>query len=79
MKELHKSEDYDPTEWEKFSIIYMTYFFYSVGVSFCEQTIETKEGKELLEMVKTVEFDVIVQDITLYQCLYGLWEVRIIY
>ncbi|CAL1673539.1 unnamed protein product [Lasius platythorax] len=75
MKELHKSEDYDPTEWEKFSIIYTTYFLYSVGVSFCEQTIETKEGKELLEMVKTVEFDVIVQDITLYQCLYGLWEV----
>lgn len=77
MKDLHNSEDYDPTEWEKYSTIYTTYFFYNVGITFCEKTIETKEAKELLEMIKTVEFDVIVQDITLYQCLYALWEVRI--
>ncbi|XP_072759090.1 UDP-glucosyltransferase 2-like [Anoplolepis gracilipes] len=76
MKELHESEDYDPNEWENFGIIYTTYFLYvHWATPFCEKTIETKEAKELLEMIKNVEFDVIVQDVTLYQCLYGLWEV----
>lgn len=42
----------------------------------CEKMIENKGAKRLLETVKNVEFDVIVQDITLYQCLYGLWEVK---
>ncbi|EFN78744.1 UDP-glucuronosyltransferase 2B18 [Harpegnathos saltator] len=41
----------------------------------CEKIINTKAAKELLETVKNIEFDVIVQDVTLNQCLYGLWEV----
>lgn len=77
MKELAESDDYDPNEWEKYGIIYGVYHLYNLGISFCEKTTATKEAKELLEMIKNVKFDVIVQDVTLYQCLYGLWEVRI--
>jgi len=77
MEQLHESEDYDPNEWEKFSVTYATYFLYNIASSSCEKTIETKEAKELLEMIKNVEFDVIVQDVTLHQCLYGLWQVRL--
>ncbi|GAB1860215.1 UDP-glucuronosyltransferase 1-9-like isoform X1 [Camponotus japonicus] len=75
MEQLHESEDYDPNEWEKFSVTYATYFLYNIASSSCEKTTETKEAKELLEMIKNVEFDVIVQDVTLHQCLYGLWQV----
>ncbi|XP_070154423.1 UDP-glucosyltransferase 2-like [Polyergus mexicanus] len=75
MKELAESKDYDPNEWERLSIIEGIYFVYNWGISFCEKTIAIKEARELLEMIKNVEFDVIVIDVTLYQCLYGLWEV----
>ncbi|KYN13191.1 UDP-glucuronosyltransferase 2B19 [Trachymyrmex cornetzi] len=53
----------------------MEYFVYEWGINSCDAIIQTKAAKELLEMIKSVEFDVIVQDITLTQCLYGLWEV----
>ncbi|KAL6445603.1 hypothetical protein ACFW04_000851 [Cataglyphis niger] len=75
MKELAESDDHDPNEWAKQGIIYGIYYLYNKGMSLCEQTIATKEAKELLKMIKNVKFDVIVQDVTLYQCLYGLWEV----
>ncbi|XP_018316261.1 UDP-glucuronosyltransferase 1-7C-like [Mycetomoellerius zeteki] len=74
MKIYEESEDYNPSEWEQYSAFYMGYFIYQLGIDACDTIIETKAAKELLEMIKTVEFDVIVQDITLFQCLYGLWE-----
>lgn len=77
MQQWQESEDYDPNEWGKFSPIYMSYFMYSVALSACEKVVETNEAKELLEIIKNVEFDVIIQDVTLHQCLYGLWQVRI--
>ncbi|XP_011705118.1 PREDICTED: UDP-glucuronosyltransferase 2B19-like, partial [Wasmannia auropunctata] len=75
MKTYEESEDYNPSEWERYSVIRMAYFTYQWGIQACEAEIKTKAAKELLEMVKTVKFDVIVQDITLHQCFYGLWEI----
>lgn len=69
-------KDYNPTQWEK-SIFYMTYATYQRAIYGCDRVIKTNAARELLEMIKTVEFNVIVQDITLHQCLYGLWEVKI--
>ncbi|XP_011860567.1 PREDICTED: UDP-glucuronosyltransferase 2B19-like isoform X2 [Vollenhovia emeryi] len=75
MQTYEEADDYNPHEWEQYSVIYMSYFTYLWGVNACETVVKTKSAKELVEMVKTVEFDVIVQDITLSQCLYGLWEI----
>jgi len=77
MKTYEKSEDYNPSEWEEYSTFYMSYFAYQWGIIACDNIVKTKAAKELLEMIKTVEFDVIVHDITLNECLYGLWEVKI--
>jgi len=77
MKTYEKSEDYNPSDWEEYSVLYMTYFVYQWGIVACDNIVKTKAAKELLEMIKTVEFDVIVHDITLDECLYGLWEVKI--
>ncbi|XP_025990738.1 UDP-glycosyltransferase UGT5 isoform X2 [Solenopsis invicta] len=75
MESYEEAEDYNPSDWERYSVLYMAYFTYQWGIDGCNAVIKTKVAKELLEMIKTVEFDVIVQDITLTQCLYGLWEV----
>jgi len=77
MKTYEEAKDYNPSEWEKYSVFYTTYFTYQWGIVACDRLIKTKAAKELLEMIKTVEFDVIVHDITLDECLYGLWEVKI--
>ena len=78
MKIMEKSEkNYDPVEWERYSIPYMIYSAYQWGIHACDTVIETKEAKKLLEKIKIVEFDVILQDTTLNECLYGLWEVMI--
>jgi len=76
METYEKSEEIKPSEWEEYSTLYMTYFVYQLGIVACDRLIKTKAAKELLEMIKTVEFDVIVHDITL-ECLCGLWEVKI--
>lgn len=75
MNQLSEDDEYNPADWEKFSVFYTTYFTYTWGISSCEVFINSKAGKELREMIKNVEFDVIVQDVTLDQCLYSLWEV----
>ncbi|XP_039314135.1 UDP-glycosyltransferase UGT5-like [Solenopsis invicta] len=75
MKSYEANEDYNPAEWETYSTFYMTYFIYEWGIESCKAIIKSKEAKKLLEMIKTVEFDVIVHDITVDQCFYGLWEV----
>lgn len=71
-----KYEDYGPMQWEK-SVFYMAYETYQWAIYGCDRMIKTNIARELLQMIKTVEFDVIVQDITIHQCLYGLWEVKI--
>ncbi|TGZ54207.1 UDP-glucuronosyltransferase 1-9 [Temnothorax longispinosus] len=75
METIEQSEDYNLAEWEQYSVLYMIKFQYQWGIGGCQTVIRTKGARELLEMVKTVEFDVIVHDITLAQCFYGLWEV----
>ncbi|KAL0129735.1 hypothetical protein PUN28_001770 [Cardiocondyla obscurior] len=70
-----QADDYKPAEWETYTVPYTTYFTYFWGVSACEHVVKLESAKKLVELVKTVEFDVIVQDITLTQCLYGLWEI----
>lgn len=77
MSELFKRDDYDPTAWRDFGIYETIPFLYVWAVEICDKVANTKAAKELLEMVKNVEFDVIVQDITLDECLFGLWEVDI--
>lgn len=69
--------DYGPDEWEKLDEFYTAYVSYLWGIIKCNTMRKTNAAKELLEMVKTVEFDVIIQDISLNQCFYGLWEVSI--
>jgi len=74
----HQESDYNNvSEWEEYSVFYMMYATYQWGIFGCDMIVKTKTAKELLEMIKTVKFDVIVQDITLPQCLCGLWEVKI--
>lgn len=75
INELHKEEDYNPSDWISLNTFTTIKFLYDWGWDLCERVIETKAAKELLEKVKNTEFDVIVQDVTLNQCLYGLWEV----
>ncbi|KAG5338448.1 UDB17 glucuronosyltransferase, partial [Acromyrmex heyeri] len=76
MKAIEESEEnYDPVEWEQYSALYMMYSAYQWGIHACDTVVKTKEAKKLLEMIKTVEFDIILQDITLTECLYGLWEI----
>lgn len=76
MQTYEESADYNPAEWEQYTVFYTAYFTYQWGIDACESVLKSKASKELLETVKTVEFDVIVQDITLTQCFYGLWEVK---
>jgi len=76
MKTYEESEDYNLSEWEEYSVLYTTYFIYQWEIVTCDKIVKTKAAKELLEMIKTVEFDVIVHDITLNEYLYVLWEVR---
>ncbi|XP_025268314.1 UDP-glucuronosyltransferase 2B31-like [Camponotus floridanus] len=75
MQQLHEAKDFNPNDWQKLNIFQMMYTVYDTGLLTCEKIVESREAKELLEMIKNVEFDVIVHDITLLQCLYGLWEV----
>ncbi|XP_071625903.1 UDP-glycosyltransferase UGT5-like [Temnothorax longispinosus] len=67
--------DYSPDQWAHFNEFYMSYATYLWGIIKCDKMTKTKAARNLLEMVKTVEFDVIVSDITLHHCFYGLWEV----
>jgi len=77
MNTYEESEDYNPPEWERYSALYMAYFTYHQwGILACEALVKTKAAKELLETIKAVEFDVIVQDVSLNECFYGLWEVK---
>ncbi|XP_071567362.1 UDP-glycosyltransferase UGT5-like isoform X3 [Temnothorax nylanderi] len=75
MDNYDESNNYDPVEWEKYSVFYTAYFLYQWGIHACDTMIKTKTAKDLLKVAKTVEFDVIVQDITITQCFYGLWEI----
>ncbi|XP_024891748.1 uncharacterized protein LOC112467385 isoform X2 [Temnothorax curvispinosus] len=76
MQSVEKSDDYNLVKWEQYSVFYTMYSIYQFSMLFaCDTSIKTEAAKELLEMTKTVEFDVIVQDITSSQCFYGLWEV----
>lgn len=75
MKQLSEDESYDLTEWRKYNAFEMMYNVYVWGNLVCEQVTNTKNAKELLKIVRNIKFDVIVQDVTLVQCLYGLWEV----
>jgi len=78
MKVMEGSEaDYNPVEWEQYSALYMMYSAYQWRIHACDTVVKTKAAKKLLEMIKTVEFDIILQDITLNECLFGLWEVRL--
>jgi len=79
MKVMEKPEEnnYDPVKWERYSVFYMLYSTYQWGIHVCDTVIKTKTAKKLLEMIKTIKFDIILQDITLNECLYGLWEVKI--
>ncbi|XP_071579800.1 UDP-glucosyltransferase 2-like isoform X1 [Temnothorax nylanderi] len=75
MQTYDESEDHNPAEWEKYSTLYMIHLLYQFYINACDTLIKTKTAKELLEMTKSVEFDVIVQDISISHCFYGLWEV----
>lgn len=68
---------YGPDEWEQLNEFYTAYIVYLWAILKCDTLIKTNAAKELLEIVKTVKFDVIVADITLSECFYGLWEVKI--
>ncbi|TGZ49857.1 Uncharacterized protein DBV15_12297 [Temnothorax longispinosus] len=76
MDTYDESNNYDPVEWQKYSVFYTAYFVYQWGIHACDTLIKTETARDLLKVIKTVEFDVIVQDITLTQCFYGLWEVK---
>ncbi|XP_025268342.1 UDP-glucuronosyltransferase 2B19-like [Camponotus floridanus] len=75
VKEMRGDENADASEWEKYNVFYMIYFVYEWSTVVSKKVIETKAATELLEMIKEVEFDIIVQDITMPECLYSLWEV----
>ncbi|XP_071579254.1 UDP-glycosyltransferase UGT5-like isoform X2 [Temnothorax nylanderi] len=75
MQSVEESDDYNLVEWEQYSVFYTMYSIYQFSMFACDTSIKTEAAKELLEMTKTIEFDVIVQDITSTQCFYGLWEV----
>lgn len=73
---MQEDEDFNPSEWERYNVFYMTYLTYEWAALVSKKVIETKAAKELLEMIKKVEFDIIVQDVTMPECLHGLWEVN---
>ncbi|XP_071579798.1 UDP-glycosyltransferase UGT5-like [Temnothorax nylanderi] len=75
MHTYEEAEDYNPAALKEYSTLYMIHFVYQFIINTCDTVIKTKAAKELLEMTKSVEFDVIVQDITMSHCFYGLWEV----
>nr|XP_012222825.1 PREDICTED: UDP-glucuronosyltransferase 2B16-like isoform X1 [Linepithema humile] len=75
MEQITEDVDYNPAEWEQYSVLYTAYFTYNWGFLSCEMAIKTKAAEKLQEMIKNVEFDVIIQDVTLNQCLYSLWEI----
>ncbi|XP_024890500.1 UDP-glucuronosyltransferase 2B17-like [Temnothorax curvispinosus] len=74
MHTYEEAEDYNPAAWKEYGTLYMMHFMYQLIINTCDTVIKTKAAKELLEMTKSVEFDVIVQDITSNHCFYGLWE-----
>ncbi|KAK2585930.1 hypothetical protein KPH14_010514 [Odynerus spinipes] len=75
MQQLQNSNDYEPAEWANYNTLYTMYFTHQFSNFVCEKVTALKAMKETLELVRTKKFDVIVQDVTLVQCLYGLWEV----
>jgi len=79
MKEIYENDGNNLIEWQNLDIISSIRFIYSWASASCERITQTKAAKELLEMVKQNQFDVIVQDVTLDQCLYALWEVNEIF
>lgn len=55
----------------------LLYLLYIVLGQFCMRKSNGDRGAQrLLEVVKDKKCDVIAQDITLHECLYGLWEVN---
>ncbi|XP_024878378.1 uncharacterized protein LOC112458802 isoform X1 [Temnothorax curvispinosus] len=76
MDTYDESNKYDPLEWQKYSVFYTAYFVYQCGINACDTMIKIKTARDLLKVIKTVEFDVIVQGVTAIQCFYGLWEVK---
>lgn len=77
MDKLRSDEKYKPSEWSKFSVPYMSYFIYEKSIRLCEMILETEGAKDTLDLVKNMEFDVIIQDVTVMQCMYGIWEVSV--
>ncbi|KAG5343789.1 UDB28 glucuronosyltransferase, partial [Acromyrmex charruanus] len=76
MKAMEESEeDYNPVKWERYSAPYVTYSVYQWGIHACDTVVKTKAAEKLLEMIKIVQFDIILQNIVLNECLYGLWEI----
>ncbi|EZA48737.1 hypothetical protein DMN91_001862 [Ooceraea biroi] len=75
MKEVHETDVNNLVALRNLNAFYSAYFVYSWSIAACEKITQTKGAKELLEIIKHNEFDVIVQDVSLQQCLYGLWEV----
>jgi len=53
MKTYEESEDYNPSEWERYSALYMAYFTYQWGILACDALVKTKAVKELLETIKS--------------------------
>ena len=74
---LRSNRNYDPLDWAKFSILYTSFFVYYKSIKTCDMILATDGAKDTLELVKNVEFDVIIQDVTLMQCMYGIWEVSV--
>lgn len=74
---MQEDEEYDPAEWEKYTVFYMTYFIYEWATFSSEKLIKTIGAKELLEIIKNIKYDVIVHDISMPEFLYGLWDVSI--
>lgn len=75
MVDLFKSDDYDPGAWIQLTLYDVIHFQYTWAYETCEKIVNTKGAKKLLEVARNVQFDVIVQDVTLSECMLALWEV----
>ncbi|XP_012261904.2 UDP-glycosyltransferase UGT5-like [Athalia rosae] len=71
---LNKDGNFDPISWRKLSPMQTTVELYSVCNILCDYATKTNGGKEALELVRNTKIDVIVMDITMGQCFYGLRE-----
>ncbi|KAF7399117.1 hypothetical protein HZH68_007709 [Vespula germanica] len=74
MHELIIDHEYVPTTWRTYNFLYMIYFTHKLSNFMCEKIISHPTTKDTIELVKVKKFDIIVQDVTLPTCFYGLWE-----